>query len=459
MANRAALRFSAWLVALAWALPAAVSAEEAERARASEWVPALAALGDAFARSDQRGERADALVVVPVLVSVGADATAAAAGATAPGGAPAPALATRDETERWVPSFAFTSGIIGQNAEGAISSNSAITYTYFGQQAGPAPSVRFVSGRPELAPLTQALTRTLSEGKGEQLFRLPQSPALGSVAPSNKVALPTAGKDLFLTPTVGASLELMTPGLQSVPLKPRLFLHGDASLAFAFNRAVAKEGVPEGVKIPLVPDGPGSTTLWIGPTTNEKQVQGVGSKTEGQVQTLVFSGGMGSALTLHLWERPFRIKPSFEFLRQDVEVSGRLTRAFRKDTGIAGQTVPGNPPLVIAAAPAAFVTPIDLEASDTETFYGIGPGLELEMDAARAGPVMLTVFVSGQAYRMLGNRDVQLTASQTITDPAIIAAPGDPANQATVSAKFDFSLHSWAYRSGVGLRFRWLPED
>lgn len=453
MAKRAALHLWASMLALPWALPASALDANAGRDETAPWAPALAALGDTYARSDQRGGAGDAAAIVPVLVAVGVDAAAPAAGATDASGSSAAAPEGRDETERWVPAFAFTSGLIGQKAEGAVSSNSTLRYTYFAQDTGivvshtrPGPP----SQTPILRPLTTVITRSLSEGKGERFqtqSNVNDSLIVG-VLPNATNALPAAGEDLFLTPTVGASVEVMSPGIQSIPLKPRLFLHGDATIAFAFDRDVAKEGVPEGAQIPDP----------VPPVYSEVQVKGVGSKTSGQVKTLVLGGGIGAALNLEMWERAVRIKPSFEFMRQEVDITGRLIRAFRKDTGLrqvalGGLPVPPvAPPLFTTPASAAFI-PVDLEASDTKTYYGIGPGLEFEVDAARAGPVMLTVFLAGQAYRMLGDLDVQLQASQVINDPALV-----PNNQ-TVTANFDFNLHSWAYRGGVGLRFRWLPED
>jgi hypothetical protein len=68
---------------------------------------------------------------------------------------------------------------------------------------------------------------------------------------------------------------------------------------------------------------------------------------------------------------------------------------------------------------------------------------------------MLSVFVGGQAYRMLGDRDVNLM------DSAMVDVPDDnPSTPATqeVSAKWEFHKHAWSYRGGLGLRFRWLPE-
>src|SRR3990170_4132127 len=111
MAKRAALRFSASMLALGWILPGAGRAGEPERAQAGSWVPALA----------------------------------------------------------------FTSGMLGQNAEGSVRSDSTISYSYFAQDTGlvvshtrPGPRVPFPGKDPILVPLTTIVTRSLAEGKTEQ---------------------------------------------------------------------------------------------------------------------------------------------------------------------------------------------------------------------------------------------------------------------------------------------------
>jgi hypothetical protein len=226
-----------------------------------------------------------------------------------------------------------------------------------------------------------------------------------------------------------------------VPGRPRLFFHGDASLAFSLTRSFGREGVPDGAEFPPMPPG----QVWLVP---EVEVKGVGSITEAEVRTLVVSGGAGVAFTLDAWERRLRIKPSFEYIREQIDVTGRLIRAFRQDTGRRGGPSERKN--------SVFLPPIELESDDTLTSYGIGPGLELEMDAARAGPFMLSLFVSGQAYRMLGNRDVELDDAALAEVPDENAAT--PASQ-EVSAQWNFHTHAWSYRGGLGVRFRWAPED
>ena len=75
---------------------------------------------------------------------------------------------------------------------------------------------------------------------------------------------------------------------------------------------------------------------------------------------------------------------------------------------------------------------------------GLGPGLELEIDAGRMGHMGFSVFIGGQAYRLLGSRDTRFTGS--FTDAT-----------STETATFSVEIDPWLVRGGVGLRVRWLP--
>jgi hypothetical protein len=458
------------LCALPWS-SLALTGEPAQQ-EPEVWTPALAAWGARVAPATAAGG-ADAPALglssasraaVPALSGVGQGSTGAIADPSVTGTLRTPELAPVDESERWVPAFAFHSGILGQNADASVDSASTVTYDYILRATnGSAPAFTVTP------PQVQRVTRSLRENKSNtvgfiQTARFPPPPdsrGLIFVPNSGQVVtggspvtgpfprlpvvtiaqppiLPAQGSTTFLTPVVGASLELMSPGLQDLGGRPRLFAHAGASTAFSFDRNTAKEGIPGEVEYP-------APAARVG----EGEIKGIGSKTSGEVQTLVLSAGLGTAFTLDAFERRLRIKPSVEWMRQQIKVSGRMVRVYRNDTGTNGNSPSDTHP----AASFFLDEPIDIQASDTRPFHGIGPGLEVEMDAGRAGPVVLSVFVAGQAYYMLGDRKVHLTGSDTITDPSMVP------NTQTVSADFDFNIHQWSYQGGLGLRFRWVPED
>ena len=119
--------------------------------------------------------------------------------------APIPALAqdavdaVRDETTRWVPSIGARSALIGQNAEADFgSSNVSYQRVVRTRVTNPRPPPNFIE-------------RTRNENIDQ---------------PIRPVG---AGDDIMLTPFVAGTIELMTPGLQIIPGKPRLFVRGDAA--------------------------------------------------------------------------------------------------------------------------------------------------------------------------------------------------------------------------------------
>jgi hypothetical protein len=244
---------------------------------------------------------------------------------------------------------------------------------------------------------------------------------------TNQVRCPASGDDLMATPFVGGSVELMTPGLTSLPGRPRLFVHGDAAASFSATRDLAKEGVrdafavPEGLEFPT-----------------ESNILGQGSTTSAEVMPLVISAGAGVAFTLEAWERRIRIKPSVEYVREEIEVNGAVHRAV---WNFRPPTTPDNPFPKAENFPHGFRL-IELSGSDKQTFHGIGPGLEIEADTLRAGPFMLAVYIAGSAYAFLGDRDVELS----------------DANEDGETAAWRFEKDEWAFRGFVGLRFRWVPE-
>ncbi len=238
--------------------------------------------------------------------------------------------------------------------------------------------------------------------------------------PPEPVRPATSGSQVLLAPFAGGTFELMSPRLFEPSGRPRLFAHVDGTAAIGFSYDVAKEGDPGRLIPPSFP-------------VPESEVAGQGSKTEAQVESAILSGGAGVAFAVALGDWKFRIKPSVEYMREEIEVKGTIGRAV---------TLPPIPPPPGATTNFRF---IELAGSKTKTFHGIGPGLEIELDAARIENFAITVFLSGQAYALLGDRDVNFSDSRT---DAI----------GTETASWHFRRDRWLYRSAMGIRFRWLPD-
>lgn len=218
-----------------------------------------------------------------------------------------------------------------------------------------------------------------------------------------------SGEDTQMTPMVGGEVEIMTPGFTDWMGSPRAFLRGGVYASFASTRDLAKDGNPGD----LSDFPPGSTDPDI--------VDGQGVETSVKIRSPFISAGLGAAFTFEAWERTIRIKTSAEYLRHRAKVTGHLRHAF---------------PLF----GAIFLTTAD--DSRTQTFHALGPGLEVELDAMMLGPFMTSVFTSGRALRIIGDRDVKLTDT-------------DAFNRTT---NWNYTPDPWMYQAHVGVRLRWLPE-
>jgi hypothetical protein len=312
--------------------------------------------------------------------------------------APASAQQSReDELRRWVPAISFAFDMLGHKANGAITTNNVM---------GP--------------PLTQGgctLTRNF-----------PPPPVTfqnGTLCPDSPFPLTTgtSSSDTDIAPLVVGSLELSTPRLFDVLFSPRLFVHGDVAGAFGFERNLAGERKPADFFVePLDPINRPSKTDYA-----EGEVAGQGSRAKLQLRPFVYGAGGGIAFTTTIFGRTVRLKPSFEYLREEVDLIASVHRA------------------VMLKSPARSLNDfrlIDLHESSKETLHGLGGGIELEIDASRLGPLGMSLFLLGRGYRFTGN--LRHTLSDT--------------NEFGESATWQFELEPWTWRAGVGVRFRWLPD-
>ncbi|MEM7413569.1 MAG: hypothetical protein AAF430_25275 [Myxococcota bacterium] len=308
----------------------------------------------------------------------------------------ASATEQRDESELWVPSFSAYFDIIRQEAEGRIDST---------EIAGPPfPAGCFLDRNPPFPDIFN-----------------------GDVCPNSDVprnfgttiAQNGDGSDTNVTTMVGGSFELMTPRLTERFLMPRVFAHIDLAATFGFERNLAGGGSPGAFAPPILPA--------FDQRIFEVAIRGQGSRARTQLDRLLWSGGAGLAFTIDAFDRRLRVKPSFEFIRQEVEVSGVVNRAVQ---------------LIEPTTTLNDFRFISLSAKRKVRYYGFGPGLELEADTARASSIVMSVFVSGRLYRFAGSLRETLFVS----------------NEFGESATFTIEHERWAYRAGVGVRFRWVGE-
>lgn len=304
---------------------------------------------------------------------------------------------TPDERDRWVPAASVFGGFLADRETGLVGSSNVL---------GPRDT-------------------SLVNGSDDR-----KSP--------NELRPNSGGDQITLAPLVGGSLELMTPRFFGAGGSPRAFAHVGFAVSFSDERTLAGEQKPGPFSVPPLPNTVRSIP--------ERAIVGQGSRTLVKLDPLVFSAGLGVAFTVEPWERRLRIKPSFEWLREGLEVNGILHRAV---TCVPNASPPPTcvPTFPVNTAPGAAKSLSDfrlisLQRSEKRIFHGIGPGLELEGDTARLGPFMLSIYASGQLYYFLGNRRIDLAAQ----------------NQFGEWAFWRFDKSAWGWRGNVGLRFRWLPE-
>jgi hypothetical protein len=315
-----------------------------------------------------------------------------------PSGSPASAASagTQAGEDRWVPSLTITSGVLFQPQEGAVDS--------------------LLLGPPTV-PLRD----------------------------------PTDGDDLAVGPFVGGALELMTPALP-IPTRPRIFVSGEIVPTFASERDLALEGDPFCVSGPE-PDAPCATNEPRNPDGSpvrarpfdENTARGQGSSTNAEIDTLVFGANLGVAFPLQFMGRQLRIKPSVAWIHYEIRADGVLVdAACTPNFGLSSGCTDVGTRTGYLRQPERF------QASASEKFNAVGPGLDVEMDAFRSGPLGISLFLGGRFYANLGDRKFSFGTQETV------GAPSEPFGEDTAVARFEVEMDPWMYRAHVGIRLLWL---
>jgi hypothetical protein len=226
--------------------------------------------------------------------------------------------------------------------------------------------------------------------------------------------------------TVGVGVGLASPASSSLPGTPRLFVHGDFSYALDTEEPVVSFGDPGS---PPVSTGGANPSI--------EAIENVGSSVRVEAKPLVLSAGVGTVFSFEAFGRGYRVRPSLEWI-------------YRRDTI---NTVLGGGENEVAGSACGPCRTLFIEAQTEKGFHSLGPGIELEVDAARAGDFLLGFFGSFRAYRILGDRKVELAPSG-----AWMRTDGQPTTRADTVFRTSYERDAWHYRFGLGLRFLWSPE-
>jgi len=251
---------------------------------------------------------------------------------------------------------------------------------------------------------------------------------------------PALGDDRDSTPFIGIQLELTSPELH-VPGSPRFFFGAEIAPTFGKERDIAITGIPART-IGSPSDNP---SIPFGDTL----ATGQGAVATMKRDELSFGAWAGLAFPFEAFGRRLEIRPSFNWIRFDVELDGLVSDADCLDVIVGG--FEQNRCIGTSGNPAGFLRVTQFSTSTDETFDGIGPGLYIEMEAARVGPIGTTVFGGARFYRILGDKDVEIRSGPITT--------ADELGTDQSAARFGFEVDDWLYRFGVGIRFQWLGDD
>jgi len=303
----------------------------------------------------------------------------------------------RDERTRWVPSFGILSAAVVQRVQGSVGTGDI--YCPQPYEDGICVSTGGIPGGP----------------------------------PSSPIQPNTTERPRTFTPSLAATFQLMSPSFIDQLGAPRAFAHVDLSYTFGFERNIAITGAPGPIVYPpCFPNAVPPETFFCNPEA--VYIQGQGAAAVFQADSFQFSGGVGLAFSLEVGDRTVRIMPSVEYTREGLELSGEVTRVIMSKLPVANRGEPGYPD--------AQYRNILLSAQKQKVYHSLGPGLEVEVDTRRAGPLMLSVFASARAYAIVGDLEVQF----------------EDTNQYGEQAVWNFLPNRWLFSGNVGLRFRWVPE-
>lgn len=226
--------------------------------------------------------------------------------------------------------------------------------------------------------------------------------------------------------SVGVGVDLASPVIADVAGRPRLFAHGDVSFSFDSQEPVVSFGDPG-----LPPQSIGGANASI------EGIENVGTAVRVEAKPLVLSGGMGVVFSFEAFDRAYRVRPSLEWM-------------YRRDTMKA---VLGGGENEIAGSSCGPCRTLFIGVEREKGYHSLGPGIELEVDAARAGDFLVGFFGSFRAYRILGDRKADLIAAG-----AWRRTDGQPTARADTVFRARYDREPWHYRFGFGFRLLWSPE-
>ena len=175
-----------------------------------------------------------------------------------------------------------------------------------------------------------------------------------------------------------------------------------------------------------------------GPPFTVNTIENLGATVRAEAQPLVLSGGTGVIFRFEPWDRVIYLRPSIEWMYQRDRIRTFLGAG---ENELEGQNVCGP------------CRTLYIDAQTEKGFHSVGPGIDLEIEAARAGDFLVGVYSSFRALAIVGDRkaDLNPVGQWERTD-------GQPTARDDTQLFTRYERETWHYRFGVGIRFSWLPE-
>lgn len=251
-----------------------------------------------------------------------------------------------------------------------------------------------------------------------------------------------SGDSSFLFGHFGASVGLATPELPWMPIPTRFFVRADVSGSVDEKESLATES------------NPGNPLLDVGANLEGGPVDGIlgtGTTLRVQAEPLILSGGTGFSFETRVGDRAVRIKPSAEWMYQRDELALRFADI---------ESVGPNPDVCQPCR----ATSIDVQT--TKGFHSVGPGIEVDVDAGRAGAFSFSVFTQFRALRILGDREAALEGTGSwftrtvdrVDGQTVITSISPDTSRADTTATARYRREPWSYFAAAGVRIFWDPE-
>ena len=239
------------------------------------------------------------------------------------------------------------------------------------------------------------------------------------------IRTPQRSDDYAVTPMLHLSLGLESPELPSIPGEIRLFGAVDYFVTFPADRHLVGEGNPTGFFVP-----PG----FINPPA--EAIEGQGSQTTNKTARSAYGFTGGMSIPFQIGDFRFFVKPGVSWMRYKWDIHGVVLDAEKSNDFFAfGRDF----------------RQIELRARGKLYSSGVGPYIAIEVEPDPWGPVLVGAFIEGAYYRTIGDRDVNITDSQTLS--------GNNLPTETYLGRWGMRVDQEFWRAAVGIRVYLAADD